>query len=54
MRALYRKYSYSYLSENYCNIEFKMASSGAVILGESLRHRGRNGFKVGGAKHFFD
>ena len=31
-----------------------MASSIAVILGESLRHRGRNGFKVGGAKHFFD
>ena len=38
--ALYRKYSYSYLSEHYCNIEFKMASSGAVILGESLRSQG--------------
>ena len=40
MSALYREYSYSYLSEHYCNIEFKMASSGAVILVESLRSQG--------------
>ena len=35
-----RKYSYSYLSEHYCNIEFKMASSVGVILVESLRSQG--------------
>ena len=35
-----RKYSYLYLSEHYCNIEFEMASSVGVILVESLRSQG--------------